>query len=92
MNITPEQAKQVEEASHWFEEQDRRAEWSVSECQAWDRWRADADNMAEYEEIGRLQGLLRTVPHPPLPSAAELQESIAKLRDFTTTFDEPGED
>jgi ferric-dicitrate binding protein FerR (iron transport regulator) len=71
MNITPEQAKRVKEASHWFVKQDRRAEWSVAECQAWERWRAATDNMAEYEEIARLHAHLRTLPRPPLPSRAE---------------------
>jgi len=50
MNITPQQAMRTREASQWFEEQDRRAEWSVAEREAWERWSADADNMAEYEE------------------------------------------
>jgi hypothetical protein len=81
MDITQEQAKRTHQASHWFEQQYRRAEWSVAEREAWDRWSADADNMAEYEAIGRLRAEISAVPNLPLPSAAELMEALMKPSD-----------
>ena len=74
MDITPEQARLEQEAIHWFALLKGGRELSSVSLQEWDRWRADAANKAEYAELVRLCAKLRTLPRPPLPSLAELEQ------------------
>jgi transmembrane sensor len=69
-------------ATRWYVERESGRKLSAAELREWDRWSADADNKAEYDEICRLRAHLRTLPHPPpLPSEEELRADSVQVSD-----------
>jgi hypothetical protein len=45
--------RRVREGSRWFVERESGRELSAAELREWGQWSADADNMAEYDELCR---------------------------------------
>ena len=60
------------EAARWYVTHESESELSPATWQEWERWSADPDNSAEYDEFVRLHRHARSIARPTLPSNAEV--------------------
>ena len=74
MNVTPEIAQRIREASQWVGRHNGR-ELSAAEMQDWSRWSSGPLNRAEYSAIVLLVAHLRSLS-PILPSDEELKTDL----------------
>ena len=70
-----EENERSEYAARWYVRHGSGVPLSLVECQEWEDWCSDPDNIAEYNQLVRLGTEARRIPRPMLPTDEEIRQN-----------------